>query len=173
MTQLLNRSLQHKILSGLADLYPSGTDDVQPLVAGEEVSEKELIANVMYLSEHNLLISGYRAIRTIGHSSFQHVGETVITAAGLDFLQDDGGLSAILGVVTVKFDAQQWADLLATKIENSSGISHDERSALAKAVRNLPAKAIEKLSSKMLDWAVDHLPDALPQLHMWLAQVAG
>ncbi len=173
MTDLLDRSLQRQILSTLSLMYPGGTRDLAQLLAMDADSERRLVANASYLAEHGLLVSGFRRISTFAGVTFQHAGETSITAAGLDFLQDDGGLSAILGVVTVRIDAGQWAELLASRIEQSENLTHEERSSLAAAVRNLPAKAIEKLSSKMLDWAVDHWQDALPLLHKWLAQSAG
>ena len=42
-----------------------------------------------------------------------------ITAKGLDFLEDDGGLSAILGAITVKLDPDDLRALIAARIEES------------------------------------------------------
>ena len=50
-------------------------------------------------------------------------GGARITAKGIDFLEDDGGLSAILGVVTVKLHADTLREMLAKKIDASSASS--------------------------------------------------
>lgn len=173
MSDLLDRALQREILSTLSLMYPSGARDLVEILGIDADAERRLLANVSYLAEHGLLVSGFRRIQSFSGGTFEHLGETSITASGLDFLQDDGGLGAILGVITVRLDASQFSELLASRIEQSQSLSHEERSSLAAAVRNLPAKAIEKLSSKMLDWAVDHWQDALPLLHKWLAAGAA
>lgn len=176
MSRFLDRALQQKILSGLSEIYPVGTHnlaDLKNLSRLDEIDDDALLVNVTYLSEHGLLISGYKRIGRLHEVIFQHVGETKITASGLDFLQDDGGLSAILDTVTIRIDPRQFAEMLAMRIEADEKISHEKRSEIAAALRNLPAKAIEKLSSKAIDWAVENLPNALPQLQTWLAQVAA
>src|SRR5882672_5223716 len=42
-----------------------------------------------------------------------------ITVKGLDFLQDDGGLGAILNVVTVRFEAETLRALIEAKVDAS------------------------------------------------------
>lgn len=173
---MLERTLQRRILETLAASYPEGAFDLPAALAaagGEAPPERAVLVNTQYLAEHGLLHSGYRRRGTIGDDSFTATGETTITAAGLDFLADDGGLRAVLGMVTVRLDARQWAELLARKVEAAPGLSHDERSSIAATLRGLPAKAIERLSERLLDWAVDHSADALPLLRMWSAQLAG
>lgn len=174
---MLDRSLQRRILEVLATTYPEGTYDLSgALTQHDEAgtpSEALVLATTQYLAEHGLVISGYQRRATISDNSFIPVGETSITAAGLDFLADDGGLGAILNTVTVRLHAQQWAELLARKVESAPGLSHADRTGLAATLRKLPAKAIGKLSEKLLDWAVDHSPDALPQLRTWLDQLGA
>ena len=69
-------------------------------------------ANLIYLQEHQLidgtLVNGNMEIWNPG-----------ITAKGLDFLEDDGGLSAILGAITVKLDPDDLRALIAARIEES------------------------------------------------------
>ncbi len=90
---MLNRTLQRQILELLRKHYPRGAIPVSDLGLGEE----QAAANLRYLEEHGLCESGVM-IGADGHIAY---GQSTITAAGLDFLEDDGGLSAILGVVTV------------------------------------------------------------------------
>lgn len=165
----LDRALQKRILIGLAATYPSGTYDMAHVLQPEVVEEKTLISTLHYLDEHGLISSGFKMQEYVGGENrwLEH-DRTNITAAGLDFIADDGGLGAILNTVTVKIDAGQWAELLASKVESLESVSHEERSEIAKAIRKLPATAIEKVSGKMLDWAVDHAGDALPLLRTLL-----
>lgn len=153
---MLDRALQRRILEALAALYPEGTYDlpqaVSPADGGEAPDERRVLVNTQYLAEHGLLESGFARRGTLG---------------------DDGGLGAVLGTVTVRLDAAQWAELLARKVEAAPGLSHADRSSIAATLRSLPAKAIGTVFEKLLDWAVDHSQDALPLLRMWLSQAAG
>jgi hypothetical protein len=162
----LDRELQLQVLNDLSEIYPN---EMQHHVGQWGADEDALAANVAYLTEHGLLRCTLQDI----YNGSRQVHRCSITAKGMDFLADDGGLSAILGVVTVRIHTEQWRELLASKVEQLETVSHEERSAVAQAIRNLPAKAIEKVSEKMLDWAVDHAGDALPLLRMLLSQVVG
>jgi hypothetical protein len=55
-----------------------------------------------------------------------------ITARGLDFLEDDGGLGAILNVVTIRLEADTLRQLLETKINASDMPEADKQTLLAK-----------------------------------------
>lgn len=178
---MLDEQLQDHILKALKPLYPGGTYDlpaaISALTGDAPPDALAVLVNTQYLAEHGLVKSGYRERKVLGllpaDQRFIVASEHTITAKGADFISEHGGLTAVLNTVTVRIDPVQWAELLARKVEEAPGISHAERSQIASALRKLPAQAIEKLSSKMLDWAVDHAADALPQLRMWLDQVVG
>jgi len=59
--------------------------------------------NLIYLDEHGLVETKQIQFMNEAHP---RVSVARITAKGLDFLQDDGGLGAILGVVIVRFEAE-------------------------------------------------------------------
>jgi hypothetical protein len=176
---MLDRALQRRILEALSACYPDGTYDLCASLQAHGAQgapaddERALLVNTQYLHELGLVASGFVRRQTIGDNSFMAVGQHCITAAGLDFLADDGGIGAMLRTVTIRLDAQQWTELLARKVEAAQGLSHEEKSGLAAMLRKLPAKATEKLSEKLLDWAVDHWQDALPLLRTWLDQVVA
>lgn len=65
-----------------------------------ELSEEQAAANLRYLEDTWSFKGG--AIIGVDGLAFS---ESTITAASLDFLEDDGGLSAILGIITVKLHA--------------------------------------------------------------------
>lgn len=171
----LDREFQLQVLQYLVGNQPDGVRGIPELPgATGEGAQRKLISTLRYLADHGLIVNGYRMNEYVdGNSVWIPAERTRITAKGLDFLADDGGLGAILGVVTIRVDATQWAEHLASRVEQLQTATPHERSQIAKAIRSLPAKAIEKLSGKMLDWAVDHAEDALPLLRTLLAQVSA
>lgn len=113
---LLNRELQNQILQIAASCYPSqANQELNELY--EHLKDQELAANLRYLEQHGLIESESFLISLDGFYSFNGV---TITNIGMDFLADDGGLSAILGVVTIKFEANQLKLLLESKIMASN-----------------------------------------------------
>lgn len=88
----LNRVLQHELLLGLADVYPEPITHELWDALTEKYGADVFHANARYLDGHGLVNRTVSAIGTF----------IVITPEGLDFLVDDGGLSAILNTVTVK-----------------------------------------------------------------------
>jgi hypothetical protein len=163
----LDRAAQLKILRALEETFPMWRDTQRP--DAFEMDSTTLDFQLAYLEQHGLVKCAWSQ----AFSAWRNCLHAEITAKGLDFIADDGGLTAILGTVTIKLDSGQWAELLASKVERLEGISHEERSSIASALRSLSAKAIEKVSEKMLDWAVDHAQDALPLLRTLLAQAVA
>ena len=82
---MLDRALQRQILELLREHYPRGAIPVRHLELGEE----QAAINLGYLEEHGLCESGV----IIGADGYLSFGQSTITATGLDFLEDDGGLS--------------------------------------------------------------------------------
>lgn len=130
----LNRPLQRRILEALADEYP---DHVRTQPLQRDAREDELFANLHYLYEHGLIFTGRYPHPLPDEPAFVSVK---ITAASLDFLQDDGGISAMLNTVTVRFDAEEIRAVFAEKVAVSD-LPKPERDRLTHAVRSLPAEA--------------------------------
>jgi hypothetical protein len=170
----LDREMQRRVLEHLADVYPDGDWEPHRKIEGPETKEPSaaFLATMRYLAEHELVDSGYELSEMVGSHQWMASARSNITARGLDFLADDGGLSAILSTVTVRIDATQFAELLAAKVEQLPNLSAEERSTIAGELRKLPAKSAEKVLDKLLDWTVDHAGDALPLLRTLLAAVA-
>lgn len=149
----LNRELQLTILNALSDIYPAPLDDPTRKLEGDR---SEIIQNIHYLTAHHL-------IETLFSKS---LGATVpdpitiqITHAGMDFLANDGGLGAILNVVTVRLHEDTLRGIIAAKIA-ASDLPEEEKRPLLQAVRELPGEAIKHLSEKLLDAGLDKLPGA-------------
>jgi hypothetical protein len=96
-----DRKLQLEVMKKLLDIYPGriGRHEFN-FISNLFNDEEKMIANLLYLEGHGLISSGLVA----GSSSYSiNFGSLSITVRGIDFMQDDGGLSAILNVQTIKF----------------------------------------------------------------------
>ena len=109
----VSRALQLELLVRLRDVWPRPMREF-PKIDG--ISDDEIIRNLVYLEEHRLCSSGLLA----GIDENYSYGGARITAIGLDFLEDDGGLSAILKTVTIKVHADTLRDMFNSKIETSA-----------------------------------------------------
>ena len=89
------------------------------------------------------------------------------TAAGMDFLADDGGLSAILGVVTIKLHDDTVRQLIEARIQ-SADLPETARSHLLKSLREAPGETIKLLTEKLLDAGLENWPVALAAIQKFL-----
>ncbi|KVF71052.1 hypothetical protein WS75_23045 [Burkholderia sp. FL-7-2-10-S1-D7] len=148
----LDREYQKEVLTALAEIYPSlGHAE---LVG--DVSEEARSANLYYLAEHGLITDSAKPNLD---SSF-HYQPARITKDGMDFLAEDGGLSAILGVVTIKLHEDTIKSLIESKIMESD-LPAGDKPRFVDALRSLPADATKHLTMKLLDLALSHAPGAL------------
>ena len=160
MSEFLDREYQHLILTTLAEVFPEMVEMSQynKLIKAAK-SEKQFYGTLIYLENHGLIDSGLQ--RGIdGHFSM-NLGSFEITHKGLDFISEDGGLSAILGVVTVKFDADTLKALIGEKITQSDLVP-EEKKKLKSLLQSLPGETIKHLYLKLVDLALVNSPAALP-----------
>jgi hypothetical protein len=94
----------------MRNAYPGMVFDV-PYI--DDNDRNRLFANLTYLQGHGLC-EPLLSQGVDGHFSW---GGAKITPQGLDFLEDDGGLSAILRTVTVKLHAETLTELLSARID--------------------------------------------------------
>ena len=153
----MRRDWQRQILLRLIDKYPELVEVAE--LPGHE--ESDFHANIHYLMEHQL-IDGIRR-EAIGVPT-QYIAIRA-TAAGLDFLENDGGVTAILNTVTVRFD-EDLRNLLLKKIKSDKDFSEGE--SLDQAIRSLPAASLRQVSIQLIEKAMDRLPDASRTLQILL-----
>lgn len=157
---MLKRELQLKMLQAFAECYPQSSG----WTPDEGDSLQECAANVEYLIDHGLCTG-----KTLfSMSDPVRLGVYKITAAGLDFLADDGGLSAILGVVTVKLHADTVRDLMLARVD-ASDLPPEKKSDLKKHLANLSGLALKDATADLVKIGLDHLPNGL----RWLQTLAG
>ncbi|MCL6236989.1 hypothetical protein M5F66_01300 [Acinetobacter sp. ANC 5033] len=154
---LLDRDLQLELLNKIAGCYPFVWMDYERKPDTEEYFK--IAINLNYLKGHGLLSEDSTSVR---HSTSGSGGGNLliikpkITESGLDFLKDDGGLSAILGVVTVRFEADTIRTILQLKVDQSD-LSPADKKKLHDVLQELPAENIKHLSTKIVDVGWDGL----------------
>lgn len=158
----MDRALHRAILQELRAVYPR-TINYQSLV-GEQRLVK--ITALYYLSQHELIDVVWS--REIGSQPRPMM--TRITEKGLDLIADDGGLGAILGVVTIKLHSDSIRDLLSQRIQELV-TDPEEQSSLTQAIRTLPAKSLETLAEKLVEKGLDVGLAAAPIAGTWLIQL--
>jgi hypothetical protein len=151
---MLDREIQLKILQALAAQYPEASFDVLRDIG---VDKAVGIANLFYLNEHKLLTASFAKF---GQDPMGLGGQQRITAAGMDFLADDGGVSAILGTVTIKFHEESLKQLIEVHL-NESPLPTEEKHRLLQSVRELPGESIKHLTTRLLDLGMENLPRAV------------
>ena len=78
----------------------------------------------------------------------------------MDFLADDGGLSAILGVVTIKLHDDTIKSLIESKILESD-LPEPEKKRFLDHLRELPGEATKHLVLKLVDLGLEKAPTAI------------
>ena len=165
----LDRQLQYEILNILSEAYPSATTQVMNRVI-ELADEDKIIANLVYLESHGLLISGLSNYS--GGDPIINSALLAITHRGMDFLADDGGLSAILGTVTVKLHADTVKDLLAIEINHADLTPEDKKTYLTQ-LRELPAESTKHLVNTLVAEGAKAVLQKGPQAVQWLQTWMG
>ncbi|EHA14779.1 hypothetical protein [Halomonas sp. HAL1] len=153
--KLLNRQEQKELLWHLAEQYPNsatGLFDVQNI-------ESPTSVNLHYLDGHGLVKLGRPRqeaaesgrnikMRALG-VGLDLDGSAKITEKGLDFLQADGGLTAILRVVTIKLHNETLSELEG-KILASKTLPQKEKSRLLDRLRGLTDEGAKTLVNEMV-----------------------
>ncbi|WP_320202807.1 hypothetical protein [Agrobacterium rosae] len=156
---LLNRGIQRDLLKQLSEKYPHDAD-VQRGFA--EYEKRQVQYNLFYLHEHGLVdIKAHKLL----DGSFP-IMSAKITAKGIDFITDDGGLGSILNVLTVRLHEDTLKSIIIGKVEASQADPSVKASVIAK-IKGLPADALGKLAEQALDAGLGSIPD----LTSWLKEI--
>ena len=155
----LNRAYQREILSRLAEDYPDIDDKNKAWFENEfEQNGRTYACNVSYLMEHGLLGSGVTVRNDIsGAPASISLSFPSTTVKGIDFIAEDGGLSAILSVQTVKLHEETIRDLLSIAVQQSQ-VPEEEKKQFEALVKELPAEGLKHLLTKLIDLGLSNAP---------------
>ena len=150
----IDRNLQLKLLQNLVDAFPECPDQSFYDEQIKEHGERQVVGNLLYLDEHGLI--SLKQSQCLGESMPSATWRlTEPTAKGIDFLADDGGLSAILGVVTVKLHSDTIKSLLAAKID-ASDLPPDVKERYKSSLSTIKDAALTKIT----ELAIESIPVA-------------
>lgn len=154
-----DRAYQREILIKLAEDYPDIGDNNKVWFENEiKDNGKTYACNVSYLQDHGLLNSGVDVSTDIsGAPCLINLSFPSITAKGIDFIAEDGGLSAILSVQTVKLHEDTIRDLLIVAIQGAKA-SEEEKELSLKIIKELPAEGLKHLLTKLIDLGLSNVP---------------
>lgn len=162
MGELLDRGRQRELLLELQNEFPHPKFYK---LSGDDQGRRESV-NLQYLVEHGL-ITGKLEFSGTGDRSGR--GNLRITHHGLDFLADDGGLGAILGVVTVKLHDDTIRKLLMARVDEDNAIDESAKAQLKDTIRGLPGEMLSTLVKEATKVGLGHVGD----IGTWIHQVGG
>jgi hypothetical protein len=145
----LDRIMQREILEGLKNSYPNDLEVTEI----PHFDENDFQPNLFYLMEHGLIESEKKTedlrLKT------KRINSARITANGLDFLEDDGGIRAILKTITVKFDAENIRSLIEDKIIKSN-FSKSEQKSLLEKLKGYSGEALKAITLKLMEIGLEN-----------------
>lgn len=150
----LDRTAQRDLLQRAEATYPG------PLIlTATEQSDPAVLVNACYLRGHGLLDC------SIAESFGKPIAvvTATITERGLDFLADDGGLTAILGTVTIRLHDDTLRALLRQRVAQSD-LPMAEKETIADHLKSVPGEVLSNLATRFLEEGLTRLPDAIPLL---------
>lgn len=156
----LDRDYQLQLLEMLSSAYPNQFDHRSFCNSMDADTKQKYIANMRYLEEHGLVESG------IFRSQINHPR---ITAKGMDFIAQDGGLTAILGLVTIRLDDATLRAIFETALQKGQSADDDKRGMIAR-LQSLPSDAIKHLTMLILGKGLEQLPDAVSIIESYIRQ---
>lgn len=141
---ILDRTLQREILEELREAYPESVDF-------QSRTEQKFQANLFYLQGHGF-IEGQESTLL---NSPRYIPWATITSPGLDFLEDDGGISAILKTFTVRLEGENILPIFE-KIIAASQLPAEEKKSISQTLRSLPGTVLGTLVTKALEMGIEH-----------------
>lgn len=154
-----NRDRQREILAAAVAAHP-GWLSCKDGIGGHSVEDAH--PEIRYLEGHGLL-----DVRDPPYVEMPRNQVSIrATSDAIDFLTDDGGIGAILGVVTIRLHDDTIKALIESKILASDLLPPDKQRYLAR-LRSLPADATRHVVMKLVDLGLDKSPDAISWLGKW------
>ena len=155
----LDREYQFQILRAAAEVFP------QPLfvhgdLVGRNGSDIEL--NCAYLEEHDLI----RLTWVGSENSGRVVLSVLITAVGMDYLANDGGLPAILNVLTVRLETDSVKQIFIERVRSAQG-DRTVKDRLVEQIKNLSAEKLKEMTKRALSAGLTSLPNSLSLVETW------
>lgn len=158
-----DRTRQRAILMAARDAFPDQIDCSEG-IAGNTAAEA--ISDIRYLEGHDLLVVAAPIFLDQDDCDVS----ITITSKGIDFLEDDGGLAAVLDVVTVRLHDDTIKSLIEAKILEAD-LPLPDKERYVDALRELPAESTKHLAMKLIDVGLANAPAAWSAIQNALSAV--
>ncbi|WIX34129.1 hypothetical protein QO259_05560 [Salinicola sp. JS01] len=164
---IIDRALQNRWLTELKDLYPERVDPelLDELYPRDSGAREHRDAQLWYLYEHGLIDLTLSPEITVGVPKILNVKAT---KSGIDFIEADGGLTAILGTVTVRLHADTIRDLIETRIAESDAAPAEKKRMIDK-VKEMPEEGLKHLATRIIDYGLSKGPGVWQALTNFLS----
>lgn len=160
----LDRQYQNDLLTFLLNDYPGYEKAYEYCNKLQKEDEDKYMANVVYLQNHELVEDGAELqFSADGRTYYRYSAFPQITHKGIDFMLQDGGLSAILNVQTIKLHEETIRDLLNTAI-TASNLSEAEKTSVKGVLAQMSIEGLKSLTTKLLDKGISNLPALIQQV---------
>lgn len=155
---MLDYALFRSILEELRNVYPAKLhpNDISCL---KEVSTDKRDKVIAYLSEHGLINVRMDPVRRGSQAVWSRAA---ITMRGIDFLEPDGGLSA-LAAPTIRIAPESLIAIIDEALARNN-VSEAERSAVQEGLRVAGKAGLESAVGKIVDVLVEHAPGFVTRL---------
>lgn len=163
-SNLLDRAYQLALLELGRAAYPTNVGIRNLLALKDTTAAQRHDFNLVYLIEHGLMAGAVNITDTVAVS----VRQLRITKDGIDFLEADGGLSAILRLTTIRLHRDDLEKLIEERIQLQPDLSPADKKRFVDQLRSLPADATKQVTVELLKRGLDHLPDALQYIRTLL-----
>ncbi|CEF40199.1 hypothetical protein KBX73_08675 [Acetobacter persici] len=152
-------------LGVLSRLQPYGMTHVSDIEIFSNIDRDILRESVTYLASHGLIISYCQESCIGNHWSW---GGVQLTAKGVDYLSEDGGLTAEDKTITVKLDGDTIKALLCKAVDETSA-PDATKTGIKQQVRAMGSEALKDLTSSLISKGVESAPDVI----QWLGTALG
>ncbi|MCP1313002.1 MULTISPECIES: hypothetical protein [unclassified Halomonas] len=156
-----DKTIWIEMLEAAAETYP---DDCEADQWNKKLGKSVANANINYLVEHNL-VTGLARKRMGDIDSY---GNITITSAGLDYVSQDGGLTAELGVVTIRLEAEAIQALVTAQIEMAEA-TRQEKNLLRQQLQALSKEGHQRLANQLIRLGLEGAPRSIE----WLKTLIG
>jgi len=151
-----DQKLKDEILQAAAETYPAPCETDQ---WNTTLDKDTVTATISYLVDHGLVTGTPR--KRIGEIA--SYADVKITSAGFDYISEDGGLTAELGVITVRLEAETLQTLLAAQIEKTDAPRH-EKNLLRQQLQALSKEAHQRLANQLIHLGLEAVPRSIQAL---------
>lgn len=153
---MLDYSLIRTILERLQEAYPGRVDGLYKL--GDD--EDKAIRHLAYLEQHRLIDITITQDKRGGY----RISRGTITARGIDFLQADGGLSA-LAAPTIRIAPESLITVIDAALAERN-VSAEERCLIQKGLGVAGPEAVKACVQRLIEAGIAHAPDLLALLRL-------